>query len=683
MKRLRTTLIVLSNQSRYLLVLLLGSLLLTACPPENGNIPDEEDERYTGSAIARGLVFEIQKVTIPADNRPEISFTLKDIAGNHVPLNELTDLRFALAYLDNAPGMGDATRFVNYTPRVRAGMTQATSDSARLSGTTQNSNGSMVYKFNTALPGDYSRVLTHQVGAQARRLYPVDNTIYPAEVVFQFRPDGNAVQATREVVATETCNKCHTRLEAHGGVRREVQHCIVCHTPQTFDDITGRSLDFAEMIHKIHRGHDLPSVQDGESYILANLDFSPVAFPQDIRNCTVCHTDAPHAAVYLEQPTRSACVACHDRTWFGNRDEIPNGYTMHVGGQQINDNLCQQCHTPTAPGPSPIFEAHMRPHASPAAPGLRLEITNIEVLPAEGSGGRLRITFDAIDKNGLLYSNASELNALGATIAYPAPEYEIAMREPIVGGGGPRGTLVANMDGSFSYTFSLLLPDLPDETFAVAMDGRVSFSFRGQNYNQGTSSNAYSLFTLDGSAPTARRAIVNEENCNQCHDEIRFHGESRVGVNLCVMCHNVNATDVARRPADALPPESINFKDLIHSIHRGVDLANDFTVYGFGNVPHHFSDVRFPGRLESCNICHLPGTEQVPVAQEALSTMVTHNGELIREVLPERAACTSCHDHLVTNVHAILATSNGVESCATCHGSGSSFSVDWVHQLRP
>ncbi len=668
------------------LLLGIGGFTLPGCPPENGTPPngDNNDGTYTGSAVAPGLLFEIKDVVIPADNRPEVSFTLTDNLGNPVPLKELTDLRFALAYLAEEPGMGGATRFVNYTPRVRAGVTQATSDSARLGGTSQKANGSFIYKFNTALPDDFVQSATHQMGAQATRAYPVNDQVYPAESIYRFRPDDAVVTATREVVSTETCNSCHTRLEAHGGgIRREVQHCIVCHTPQTFDDVTGRNLDFAEMIHKIHRGQNLPSVQDGEPYILADLDFSQVAFPQDIRNCAVCHTDAPHAEVYLEQPTKSACVACHDRTWFGNRDEVPEGYDMHVGGQQVNDNLCAQCHTPTAPGSSPIFEAHMRPRDSAAAPGLRFEITNIEVLPDETSGGRLRITFDTLDKDDLLYADLSELGTMGVTLAYPAPEFEVAVREPIVGGGGPRGVLTANQDGSFSYTFALRLPNLPDETFAVAMDGRVSFNFRGQNYNQGTSSNAYSLFTLDGSAPTARRAIVDEQKCNQCHDEIRFHGESRVGVNLCVMCHNVNATDVARRPGEAMPPESINFKDLIHSIHRGEDLANDFTVYGFGNRAHDFTDVRFPGRLESCNICHLAGTEQVPIAPEALSTMVTHEGELIREVFPERAACTSCHDHLMTNVHAILATDNGVETCATCHGSGSSFSVDWVHQLSP
>jgi len=658
---------------------------LSGCPPLFPT-PTTPSEPGPGSspAIARGLNMDIEQVTIPVDRRPVVIFTLKDDLGNPVPLNELNDLRFSLAYLDDAPMGGGATRLVSYSTQMVRGFSQVTQDPARLNGATELSGGKLRYRFENAIPFNFDRNITHQVGAQARRVYPVDGTQYPTEAIMRFRPDGRAVTATREVVSTETCNQCHTRLEFHGGFRREVQHCMMCHNSQTFDSRVGQSLDFAEMIHKIHHGVELPSVQDGENYRLARGDYSSVAFPQDIRNCAVCHTDAPQAEIYLTQPTMAGCVACHDRTWFGNRDEMPANFTMHIGGQQVNDNLCAQCHTPTAPGSSPIFEAHLRPRESNAAPGLDFEIVDIEILPLQGTAGQLRITFFAWDKDGFPYTNLSELNAAGATLAFPAPEFEVASREPIVGGGGPRGTLVSNANGSHTYSFDQALQGLPGETYAVAMDGRVSFSFRGQNFNQGTATNSYLEFTADGSQPSARRAIVEDQSCNACHGEIRFHGESRVGVQLCVMCHNPNASDIARRPGNELPPETVNFKDMIHRIHRGEDLINDYTVYGFGNVAHNFNDVRFPGKLQECSICHTPGSQHVPLPHEVLSTQVTLDGEIVRDILPERAACTSCHDSLITNVHAMLATdTNGVETCATCHAPGSSFSVEAVHRLRP
>ncbi|HSB32217.1 MAG TPA: hypothetical protein VLD55_11500, partial [Candidatus Sulfobium mesophilum] len=67
-----------------------------------------------------------------------------------------------------------------------------------------------------------------------------------------FRPDGQQVTATREVVAISNCNECHGKLGAHGGGRREVALCILCHNPQLIDTDTGNSINMKVLIHKIH-----------------------------------------------------------------------------------------------------------------------------------------------------------------------------------------------------------------------------------------------------------------------------------------------------------------------------------------------------------------------------------------------------------------------------------------------
>ena len=67
-----------------------------------------------------------------------------------------------------------------------------------------------------------------------------------------------------------------------------------------------------------------------------------------------------------------------------------------------------------------------------------------------------------------------------------------------------------------------------------------------------------------------RRNVVVLDNCNKCHDRLATtfsHGGQRIAIEECDMCHNPNASDKARRPADQGPPESIAFKRLIHRIH--------------------------------------------------------------------------------------------------------------------
>ena len=60
-------------------------------------------------------------------------------------------------------------------------------------------------------------------------------------------------------------------------------------------------------------------------------------------------------------------------------------------------------------------------------------------------------------------------------------------------------------------------------------------------------------FAVTDTAPVARRSVVAQENCNSCHGSLALHGGSRQNVQFCVMCHNANWDDKARRPADQLP----------------------------------------------------------------------------------------------------------------------------------
>jgi len=689
---------------QWIMGLLVAGLVMAGCPimenpgpdpnpnpnPNPGPGPGPDPVPVNPVSTSPGIQVDFLRVEIPNDLRPVARFTVTDDAGQTIPLRELGDARFILAYLEPDPGVGSTARFVSYNTRTEATpsggtVPQATYDGGGLAQVVQEDDGSFSYKFATALPADYTAHATHQVGGQFTRLFPIDGLTYIANPTYAFRPDGAMELASRAIVTTESCNVCHTRLQAHG-VRREVQLCILCHNAGSIDGNTGNSVDFAEMVHKIHRGISLPSVQDGELYQLIGFrgavhDYSEVQFPQPVQNCTACHKDdAPMADVFLTKPTIAGCASCHDRTWFGDPLAIPANFERHIGGQQVNDNLCALCHTPAAPGPSPIFEAHRLPTDSPLAPGLSLTVNAVTTVLTE-TGASVTINFTAADKAGVPYTDLTRLAAVAATVGYPVSDYERARRETI-----NANNAVYNGDGTFSYTFANEIPADTGDTFAVAMDGRLTFALNDANITQGTSSHGRLIFTVDGTPPVERRKIVDDAKCNACHDEVRFHGNLRVGVDSCVMCHNPSGTDINRRPADQGFPESINFKDMIHQIHRGSDLATEFTIFGFGSIPHDYTGINFPGDLRNCEMCHVPGSYGLPLSGDALSTVIADaEGTILAEKLPERASCTSCHDSLIAEVHAILNTDRNarVESCAVCHGNSADFSVLDVHNMGP
>jgi OmcA/MtrC family decaheme c-type cytochrome len=147
------------------------------------------------------------------------------------------------------------------------------------------------------------------------------------------------------------------------------------------------------------------------------------------------------------------------------------------------------------------------------------------------------------------------------------------------------------------------------------------------------------------------------------------------------MCHNPNASDKSRRPLDKLPVESIDFKRMIHRIHTGEELTQNFTIYGFGGSVNNFNEVRFPGDRKDCLKCHAStAAYQViedAVAEGRLSTQTPR--DYFSPQGPNAAACLGCHDSRAAEAHAFQMTAPFGESCEACHGSDADFAVDKVH----
>ena len=120
---------------------------------------------------------------------------------------------------------------------------------------------------------------------------------------------------------------------------------------------------------------------------------------------------------------------------------------------------------------------------------------------------------------------------------------------------------------------------------------------------------------------------------------------------------------------------------MIHRIHTGKELTQDFTVYGFGNTPINFNTVGYPGDRRNCAACHVTGGQQLPVP--ATAGAVDAQRDWFTPQGPGTAACLGCHDGRDAAAHAYLNTTQfrgqPAEACATCHGPGKDWAVDKVH----
>ena len=203
-------------------------------------------------------------MTIGSDGQIVVTFTLTD--ANGIPITPVlastTDpnqarTRFAIAHIENYSGGGELNSpFSKYVNDVNA--TRPAYDSGGTLGTVDAAEGIYSYTFKTKLPQGFDPALTYNVGMQVDRTY--QDQQLSANPVYASVPAGGTPEALLDVT-TQQCNSCHQPLIAHGN-RREVALCVLCHTEAAVD-AKGTTIDFRNMIHKIHAGVELPSIVAG------------------------------------------------------------------------------------------------------------------------------------------------------------------------------------------------------------------------------------------------------------------------------------------------------------------------------------------------------------------------------------------------------------------------------------
>ncbi len=101
---------------------------------------------------------------------------------------------------------------------------------------------------------------------------------------------------------------------------------------------------------------------------------------------------------------------------------------------------------------------------------------------------------------------------------------------------------------------------------------------------------------------TGRRPIVDNAKCKSCHGTLgvtpSFHAGQRNDGPTCSFCHNPNRTSAGW---------SAGSKYFVHAIHAGRKRDVDFTWRAVA-VGSGYNEIEFPGTLNTCTTCHVPGT---------------------------------------------------------------------------
>jgi OmcA/MtrC family decaheme c-type cytochrome len=228
---------------------------------------------------------------------------------------------------------------------------------------------------------------------------------------------------------------------------------------------------------------------------------------------------------------------------------------------------------------------------------------------------------------------------------------------------------------------------------------------------------------------TARRAIVDNTRCSTCHVSLGvgpdFHAGQRNDAKTCNWCHRPNQTSSGW---------SANQKDFIHAIHGAAERTTDFNWHE-ESPTEGFWKTTYPGVLNDCEMCHLPGTydfsstattsaypNMLPstVGQGTYATGSVHSPYVAEATSygagfsynaltgattsadpttlvesPFVAACVACHDsptavdHMQTNggsfyePRSTAFTKPQKEECLLCHGPGAVASISALHTFMP
>ena len=571
-----------------------------------------------------------------------------------------SNVRFAIAKL--VPGTnGNPDEWVSYIntdatatkgPGLTAGaggtpvkVVQATVETGTSGTLSYNPDGYYTYTFKTdiktveaarGLKYKYEPTLTHRVAIQlsyknVKGEDVLSNPYFDFTVV-----DGKSfavtdLSKTRKMTDVADCNGCHTKLALHGGGRLDTQYCVMCHNPGTTDPESGNNLNMATMVHSIHAGKLLKRA--GIDYKIwgyrgTEYDYAEVGFPQDLRNCTKCHTGAnpktPQGDNWKTQASKEACLTCHANNAGSDWDISHKNYAGTFVGtgaaaKALTNQQCKNCHA-VGSNISPENVHWNQNEENSAKYKMNIESVTLTTAPSLTVDGKVTVQYHLSDptngdKPWKLESDATKFGSLSLYVGYQnIVNQNTAVTEPSAyNNGGSSAQVRANSgtnNGSNHYTAVITIPKntataVAQGTARVVTIGQVKEPLLKVKTNivprpvddsvtpvptvNVTVQNTFKEFALTG-VLNPRRIIVSNDKCNVCHGSLgatsgantldnAFHSGARNTVEACVICHDANRASSTVMTDSSAFNESYQFKRMIHGIHGNSKRTYPFT-YG-------------------------------------------------------------------------------------------------------
>ncbi len=176
-----------------------------------------------------------------------------------------------------------------------------------------------------------------------------------------------------------------------------------------------------------------------------------------------------------------------------------------------------------------------------------------------------------------------------------------------------------------------------------------------------------------GTGFTARRAIVDDKRCQDCHQELGtfteavFHGGQRNNGSTCSWCHTPNRSRNGW---------SVDASAFVHAIHAGDKRNVPYNYYGVD-----WSKIKYPGVLARCEQCHVPGSYDFSSTASADAAglgadqtdkrlvRTTATGTLVAGSVGLSPWAPPAIDYGTQGASSNLVTSPTVTACSSCHDS--------------